>query len=111
MRLAFIVSHPIQYYVPIYRELAKLAGQRTTGPQDHGTAESSRRVAKQPTDTGQSDDALADDGLLNTDDSARISALKVFYTWRDAGPARDVKFGKEFAWEDAPAQHGTHQRR
>ena len=22
MRLAFIVSHPIQYYVPIYRELA-----------------------------------------------------------------------------------------
>jgi glycosyltransferase involved in cell wall biosynthesis len=69
MRLAFIVSHPIQYYVPIYRELAKLVRQRTTG------------------------------------DSAPISALKVFYTWRDAGPARDEKFGKEFAW-DIPLMEG-----
>ena len=59
MRLAFIVSHPIQYYVPIYRELAKC------------------------------------DGVT----------LKVFYTWRDAGPARDVKFGKEFAW-DIPLMEG-----
>jgi glycosyltransferase involved in cell wall biosynthesis len=59
MRLAFIVSHPIQYYVPIYRELAKR------------------------------------DGVT----------LKVFYTWRDAGPARDVKFGKEFAW-DIPLMEG-----
>jgi glycosyltransferase involved in cell wall biosynthesis len=59
MRLAFIVSHPIQYYVPIYRELAKR------------------------------------DGVT----------LKVFYTWRDAGPAQDVKFGKEFAW-DIPLMEG-----
>lgn len=59
MRLAFIVSHPIQYYVPIYRDLAKR------------------------------------DGVT----------VKVFYTWRDAGPARDVKFGKEFAW-DIPLMEG-----
>lgn len=59
MRLAFVVSHPIQYYVPIYRDLAKR------------------------------------DGIT----------LKVFYTWRDAGPARDVKFGKEFAW-DIPLMEG-----
>jgi glycosyltransferase involved in cell wall biosynthesis len=59
MRLAFIVSHPIQYYVPVYRELAKR------------------------------------DGVT----------LKVFYTWRDAGPAQDVKFGKEFAW-DIPLMEG-----
>ena len=59
MRLAVIVSHPIQYYVPIYRELTK---------RDEVT-------------------------------------VKVFYTWRDAGPARDVKFGKEFAW-DIPLMEG-----
>ena len=59
MRLAFIVSHPIQYYVPIYRDLANR------------------------------------DGVT----------LKVFYTWRDAGPARDVKFGEEFAW-DIPLMEG-----
>ena len=133
MRLAFIVSHPIQYYVPIYRELARLASQRTTGPQDDGTTEESDRwsrtagrpgyrtaessnrrwsqgkqVAKQPTDTDLKDEGgirHADDRQLITDDSARISALKVFYTWRDAGPARDVKFGKAFAW-DIPLMEG-----
>ena len=78
MRLAFIVSHPIQYYVPVYRELAKR------------------------------------DGVT----------LKVFYTWRDAGPAQDVKFGKEFAWDiplmkgydfevvpNTSTKPGTHHRR
>jgi len=74
MRLAFIVSHPIQYYVPIYRELEGRIRQ-------------------------------TDDCQRTTDDSARISAVKVFYTWRDAGPARDVKFGKEFAW-DIPLMEG-----
>ena len=59
MRLAFIVSHPIQYYVPIYRDLAKRDG---------------------------------------------VTA-KVFYTWRDAGAARDVRFGKTFAW-DIPLMEG-----
>ena len=34
MRLAFIVSHPMQYYVPIYRELRgrRASGLRNTGP-------------------------------------------------------------------------------
>jgi glycosyltransferase involved in cell wall biosynthesis len=59
MRLAFIVSHPVQYYVPLYRELAK---------RDEVT-------------------------------------VKVFYTWRDAGPALDVKFEKTFAW-DIPLMEG-----
>jgi len=81
MRFAFIVSHPIQYYVPIYRELARLASQRTTGPQDDRT-------------TGR-----------KANDQAQITALKVFYTWRDAGLARDVKFGKEFVW-DIPLMEG-----
>jgi len=81
MRIAFIVSHPIQYYVPVYRELERRIRH---------TADGIRH---------------ADDSQLITDDSARISALKVFYTWRDAGPARDVKFGKEFAW-DIPLMEG-----
>ena len=100
MRIAFIVSHPIQYYVPIYRELARRIRH---------TADGIRH---------------ADDRQLTTDDAARISALKVFYTWRDAGPARDVKFGKEFAWDiplmegyefevvpNTSPQPGTHHRR
>ena len=95
MRLAFIVSHPIQYYVPVYRELARLASQRTTGLRDHGTTDLKNEGGI----------PHADDCQLIADDSARISALKVFYTWRDAGPARDVKFGKEFAW-DIPLMEG-----
>ncbi|MFM8888106.1 MAG: glycosyltransferase family 4 protein [Chthoniobacterales bacterium] len=74
MRLAFIVSHPVQYYVPIYREL----GRRI------------RHTA---------------DGIRKEDDTAEITALKVFYTWRDAGPARDVRFEKTFAW-DIPLMEG-----
>ena len=145
MRLAFIVSHPVQYYVPIYRELAKLARQRTTGLRDHGTAgesdRGSRTVGRSDDRTaeesdrwsrtaGRSDDRTADrkgkGGIRHTantatglqedgttgqldfrtaDDSARISALKVFYTWRDAGAALDRQFGKEFAW-DIPLMEG-----
>jgi glycosyltransferase involved in cell wall biosynthesis len=87
MRLAFIVSHPIQYYVPIYRELAK-------------------RARSQGTATGVCGDSPKANRRQETaEDSARISALKVFYTWRDAGAARDVKFGKEFAW-DIPLMEG-----
>lgn len=81
MRIAFIVSHPIQYYVPVYRELA-------------------RRIRHTAYGIRQTDDCQ-----LTTDDSARISALKVFYTWRDAGPALDRQFGKEFAW-DIPLMEG-----
>lgn len=95
MRLAFIVSHPVQYYVPIYGELAKLAPQRTTGPRDHGTTDLKNEGGIRH----------ADDRQLITDDSARISTLKVFYTWRDAGPARDVRFEKTFAW-DIPLMEG-----
>jgi glycosyltransferase involved in cell wall biosynthesis len=87
MRLAFIVSHPIQYYVPIYRELAKRARSQGTGTGVCGDSPKANR--RQET----------------AEDSARISALKVFYTWRDAGAARDVKFGKEFAW-DIPLMEG-----
>jgi len=86
--LAFIVSHPVQYYVPIYRELERRIRQ---------TAEGGRQAAECIRQT--------EDRLLTTDDSARITALKVFYTWRDAGPAKDVKFGKEFAW-DIPLMEG-----
>ena len=78
MRLAFIVSHPVQYYVPIYRDLAKRARNQETGDTRQETAE---------------------------DDAAEVTALKVFYTWRDAGPALDEKFGKEFAW-DIPLMEG-----
>jgi glycosyltransferase involved in cell wall biosynthesis len=85
MRLAFIVSHPIQYYVPIYRDLAKRI--RQVGERQPSGA---RQVAS------------ATNGLK---DQAEITALKVFYTWRDAGVARDVKFGKEFAW-DIPLMEG-----
>jgi glycosyltransferase involved in cell wall biosynthesis len=93
MRLAFIVSHPIQYYVPIYRELAELARQRTTGSQDDKTK--GRHEA----------DRKTDHGLRTTDDKTQVTALKVFYTWRDAGPALDEKFGKTFSW-DIPLMEG-----
>ena len=74
MRLAFIVSHPIQYYVPIYRELAK---------------------------------RLREGGKVGKSEGEKVgvSALKVFYTWRDAGPARDARFEKTFAW-DIPLMEG-----
>jgi glycosyltransferase involved in cell wall biosynthesis len=85
MRLAFIVSHPIQYYVPIYRDLAKRIRQV-----DERQPSGARQVAS------------ATNGLK---DEARISGLKVFYTWRDAGAARDVRFGKTFAW-DIPLMEG-----
>ncbi|MFM8719215.1 MAG: glycosyltransferase family 4 protein, partial [Chthoniobacterales bacterium] len=45
------------------------------------------------------------DGIRKEDDTAEITALKVFYTWRDAGPARDVRFEKTFAW-DIPLMEG-----
>ena len=74
MRIAFIVSHPIQYYVPIYRELAK---------------------------------RLREGGKVGKSEGEKVgvSALKVFYTWRDAGPARDARFEKTFAW-DIPLMEG-----
>jgi glycosyltransferase involved in cell wall biosynthesis len=74
MRLAFIVSHPIQYYVPIYRELAKRVREGGKVGKSEG-------------------------------EKVGVSALKVFYTWRDAGPARDVRFEKTFAW-DIPLMEG-----
>ncbi|MFM6129661.1 MAG: glycosyltransferase, partial [Sphaerospermopsis kisseleviana] len=102
MRLAFIVSHPVQYYVPIYRELERRIRHTAGGIRPDSEA----------------------GGIRHADDSARISALKVFYTWRDAGPARDVKFGKEFAWDiplmenydfevvpNTSADPGTHHRK
>jgi glycosyltransferase involved in cell wall biosynthesis len=79
--------------VPIYRELAELARQRTTGSQDDKTK--GRHEA----------DRKTDHGLRTTDDKTQVTALKVFYTWRDAGPALDEKFGKEFAW-DIPLMEG-----
>jgi glycosyltransferase involved in cell wall biosynthesis len=79
MRLAFIVSHPVQYYVPIYRGLAERIRQADERPEDQE--------------------------LERPKDESEITAIKVFYTWRDAGLARDVKFGKEFAW-DIPLMEG-----
>ncbi len=163
MRLAFIVSHPIQYYVPIYREMARRAkgqpesgerrtetgdglqssqlitDERTKGPALELTAEGGRPEAggqmsefeqRNSHARTQEDLRLTDlrvkieSGRLTTDDSSRISAMKVFYTWRDAGPARDVKFQREFAWDiplmegydhevvpNASSDPGTHHRR
>jgi glycosyltransferase involved in cell wall biosynthesis len=90
MRLAFIVSHPIQYYVPIYRELARRIRHTADGIRPEAEVGGKRH---------------ADDWQLITDDSAQITALKVFYTWRDAGPARDMRFEKTFAW-DIPLMEG-----
>ena len=126
MRLAFIVSHPIQYYVPIYRGLAErigLADERQPSLRDgllsnqlikdeRPRAESSRRHEAQPRANQEPERRKAEGGILQTDgcqltpdDSARISGLKVFYTWRDAGLARDVRFEKTFAW-DIPLMEG-----
>lgn len=88
MRLAFIVSHPIQYYVPIYRGLAERIRQADERPKD------------EEADGGNVASPKWESGKVEP-----LSALKVFYTWRDAGPARDVKFGKEFAW-DIPLMEG-----
>jgi glycosyltransferase involved in cell wall biosynthesis len=102
MRLAFIVSHPIQYYVPVYWELAGRIRHTATG-------EERRWVARQPNGIRPEAEVggkrHADDCQLITDASAQITALKVFYTWRDAGPARDVSFEKTFAW-DIPLMDG-----
>ena len=44
MRLAFIVSHPIQYYVPIYRELAKRARRQGTVIRGQGAGDGRRET-------------------------------------------------------------------
>jgi glycosyltransferase involved in cell wall biosynthesis len=110
MRLAFIVSHPIQYYVPVYRGLAERIRQADERLKDEETK--SETTKERQTDDGQPSPVQreetgrrSDQPILTTDDSARISAVKVFYTWRDAGVARDVRFGKEFAW-DIPLMEG-----
>jgi glycosyltransferase involved in cell wall biosynthesis len=107
MRLAFIVSHPIQYYVPIYRELAGRIRQADERPKD------------EEADGGNVASPKWESGKVEP-----LSALKVFYTWRDAGAARDVKFGKEFAWDiplmedydfevvpNTSSKPGTHHRK
>jgi glycosyltransferase involved in cell wall biosynthesis len=53
----------------------------------------------------QADERPEDQEVERPKDESEITAIKVFYTWRDAGPARDVKFGKEFAW-DIPLMEG-----
>jgi glycosyltransferase involved in cell wall biosynthesis len=109
MRLAFIVSHPIQYYVPVYRGLAERIRQADERPKDQELTGLKGEELERPKDESLGDEKSwrpnTDNCQLSADDSARISALKVFYTWRDAGPARDVKFGKEFAW-DIPLMEG-----
>jgi glycosyltransferase involved in cell wall biosynthesis len=106
MRIAFIVSHPIQYYVPIYRELERRIRQADERLKDEETKRSNDQELKRPRDQKfDGGKRHADDRQLITDDSARISALKVFYTWRDAGPARDARFDKTFAW-DIPLMEG-----
>jgi glycosyltransferase involved in cell wall biosynthesis len=89
MRLAFIVSHPVQYYVPIYRGLVERIreGGNAQKWEPERSGDSVRRSRGQRGNV------------------EKLSALKVFYTWRDAGPARDVRFGKEFAW-DIPLMEG-----
>ena len=107
MKLAIIVSHPVQYYVPIYRELAERARSRAL------------RLGE-PTGRRGTGDRRQE----TADDKAQITALKVFYTWRDAGAALDRQFGKEFAWDiplmegydfevvpNASNDPGTHHRR
>jgi glycosyltransferase involved in cell wall biosynthesis len=106
MRIAFIVSHPVQYYVPIYRELAKRIHQVDERLRDEETKRSNDQKLKRARDQKfEGGIRHADDRQLITDDSARITALKVFYTWRDAGAARDVRFEKTFAW-DIPLMEG-----
>ena len=106
MRLAFIVSHPIQYYVPIYRELAKRIREAEKRPGDEETKTGKR---ESPKDRVLMDEGAqkrkTDDRLPTADDSPRISAVKVFYTWRDAVPTRDLRFEKTFAW-DIPLMEG-----
>lgn len=96
MRLAFIVSHPVQYYVPVYREIVRrmrLTADGMRSEEESGTT----GVTVVRKDGGSVQET--------TNNQARISALKVFYTWRDAGAARDVKFQKDFAW-DIPLMEG-----
>ena len=115
MRLAFIVSHPIQYYVPIYRGLTERIRQADERLRDEEPERLRDAGAKK---------LQTDDGILAADNPACISAVKVFYTWRDAGVALDHQFGKKFAWDiplmdgydfevlpNTSADPGTHHRR
>jgi glycosyltransferase involved in cell wall biosynthesis len=96
MRLAFIVSHPIQYYVPVYRGLVERIRQADERAKDEKLTGLKGEELERQADEG---------GISHDGDWSRISAVKVFYTWRDAGPARDVQFGKVFAW-DIPLMEG-----
>ena len=108
MRLAIIVSHPIQYYSPWFRHIAEHMRQEVEGtrreargqrPEDghpdslHAAELANRneveiaggkRVAKRPTDTS----------------NLQQSALRVFYLW-DFGVTEktDKGFGKVVKWD------------
>ena len=98
MRLAIIVSHPIQYYSPWFRHIAEHMRQEVEGtrreargqrpedgdPDSLHAAELARRVAKRPTDTS----------------NLQQNALRVFYLW-DFGVTEktDKGFGKVVKWD------------
>jgi glycosyltransferase involved in cell wall biosynthesis len=107
MRLAIIVSHPIQYYSPWFRHLAAAMGcgptsRKTKRLKDQGTAEQSETGRLDDQRTERSRDQQTDGGL----DSIRVTsnppqnALRVFYLW-DFGVTEktDKGFGKTVKWD------------
>ena len=121
MRLAIIVSHPIQYYSPWFRHVAAAMGctprsQETKRPKDEEPSEANRRwpqgkrreaqpranqgaKALQPMGlTGRREDGGLDS--LHATSNAEQNALRVFYLW-DFGVTEktDKGFGKAVKWD------------
>lgn len=96
MRLAIIISHPIQYYSPWFRHLAAAMGcaprsQETKRPKDEEPSEANRRWPQ-----GKRREAQ----LRANQGAKRQNALRVFYLW-DFGVTEktDKGFGKAVKWD------------
>lgn len=104
MRLAIIVSHPIQYYSPWFRHLAAAMGctatsQETKGPKEEETSKAHEAHGLRREVKGQRAEVGGPDSL-HANSSPQQSALRVFYLW-DFGVTEkaDMGFGKTVQWD------------
>ena len=95
MRLAIIVSHPIQYYSPWFRHLAAAMG---CAPRQKARGERREAGGKDEETKGQLEDGQAKS--LRDQGAKEQNALRVFYLW-DFGVTEktDKGFGQAVKWD------------
>jgi glycosyltransferase involved in cell wall biosynthesis len=102
MRLAIIVSHPIQYYSPWFRHIAQAIGQVAGG--EGLAARGERRVESgevpQSPEIRDQNSEVSDQNPLKASGNSQRNALRVFYLW-DFGVTEktDKGFGQTVKWD------------